>query len=70
MNSPNIAHVALNRKGALELGQSPCNMCHSGYASYSINKFESCQDTCEEFKEYVSILIERSKNEQNQMSLL
>jgi len=65
MNSPNIAHVALNRKGALELGQSPCNMCHSGYASYSINKFESCQDTCEEFKEYVRILMERSKNEQN-----
>ena len=65
MNSSNIVHVALNRKGALELGQSPCNMCHSGYASYSINKFESCQDTCEEFKEYVRILMERSKNEQN-----
>ena len=65
MNSPNIAHVALNRKGALELGQSPCNVCHSGYASYSMNKYDSCQDTCEEFKEYLIILKERSKNEQN-----
>jgi len=70
MNSPNIAHVALNRKGALELGQSPCNVCGCGYASYSINKSESCRDICEEFKEYLSMLIERSKNEQNQMSLL
>ena len=63
MDSSNIAHVALNRRGALELGQSPCNVCHSGYASYSINKSESCRDICEEFKEYVNILIERSKDE-------
>ena len=53
MNSPNILHHPLNRKGCLELGLSPCLVCSSGFANYSANeKISSCYDTCEAFKIY------------------
>ena len=57
MDSPNIAHVPLNREGAIELGQSPCSVCDVGWANFSEGKdgestSETCHDTCELLKRY------------------
>lgn len=57
MDSPNITHVPLNREGAIELGQSPCSVCDTGWGNYSIDKdgngiSETCHDTCELLRQY------------------
>ena len=53
MDSPNIKHVPLNRKGALELGINPCSICNQGYASYSNLGHTSCHDNCTYFTTYL-----------------
>lgn len=53
MNSPNIAHVALNPQGAIEMGIRPCDACHSGWAVYdngTTGRVRSCEDTCPYWK--------------------
>jgi len=66
MDSLNIAHVPLNREGAIELGQSPCSICDVGWANYSEEKdgkgvSETCFDTCGLLKKYYEQQIEGEK---------
>ena len=46
MNSQNIEHIALNRQGTLELGQSPCLVCDVGFSSYTGDQVTTCYDSC------------------------
>ena len=52
MNSANIKHIPLNRRGALELGLSPCEYCCTGYSNYNNGVVSSCHATCEYLKIY------------------
>ena len=52
MNSSNITHVPINRRGCLELGLSPCSSCQSGFASSPAHENSSCFDSCEYFRIY------------------
>ena len=50
--SRNTKVIPLNREGALELDFCPCDCCNVGWSSFSIEKTESCKDTCEYWKRY------------------
>lgn len=52
MNSPNITHYPINRRGALELGLCPCTYCYNGFGTYSKDFCYSCHDACEDLKLY------------------
>ena len=60
MNSPNISHYPLNRQGALELGESPCEQCYFGYSNYSNGICTCCETSCE----YLRIFCDKEKMEQ------
>ena len=53
-NSPDIALIPLNPKGALELGLYPCHYCDVGWANHDGKNTTACYDdgNCEYFEYY------------------
>ena len=64
MNSSNISYHSLNRRGALELGESLCEYCCSGYTNYTNGICTSCYTSCYTSCEYLRIFNNKEEMEQ------